>query len=79
MSFRQAIRKLEGKDTSLRDGVLVRIKRDSRYYGISEGNPVNISGTLSRQLNPYGDHIWEVYWSNYTVNSYRTIDLEVVS
>lgn len=61
-------------------GDVVRIRKDSKYYGVSiliEYNPVDVDGVVIKyDSNNENWHVYRVRWDNGYENVYRPIDLE---
>ena len=61
-------------------GNVVRIGKDSRYYGMSHSNPSDVNGVVTDIDEPShdDDHFISVKWDNGDDNVYRPEDLKLV-
>jgi hypothetical protein len=68
--------------TDFKVGDRVRIRKESRYYGINRANPKDTVGVITqdRRWDPSTEYMmhFRVKWENDTSNAYNVEDLELV-
>ena len=60
------------------NGDIVRIGKNTRYYGMSESNPRDMNGTTIEATSGLFGVCIDVRWDNGNINSYDEGDLKLV-